>query len=178
MLALSSVSGPCKVSVVVVADLFVGYGGVMGGVRAAALLALIICSYMSCLVGRIVVVALMEVVRASFAVVCNSGNGGGGCDNGVVADLFVGYGGGGVRAVALLAHIIRSYMLSVVGQIVTALTRVVDVLVSFTVFCGGGEGELRFADLVSSASLGGVLASLFCIFLSALITEYLLFSML
>ena len=90
----------------------------------------------------------------------------------------MGYGGGGVRAAALLAHIIRSYMLSVVGQIVTALTRVVDVLVSFTVFCGGGEGgKLRFADLVSSASLGGVLASLFCVFLSALIAKYLLFSM-
>ena len=59
-----------------------------------------------------------------------------------------------------------------------ALTKVVDVLVSFTVFCDGGEGELRFADLVPSTSLGGVLASLFCVFLSALITEYLLFSML
>ncbi len=89
----------------------------------------------------------------------------------------MGYGGGGVRAAALLALIIRSYMLSVVGQIVTALTRVVDVLVSFTVFCGGGEGELRFADLVPSTSLGGVLASLFCVFLSALIAKYLLFSM-
>ena len=86
---------------VVVADLFVGYGGVMGGVRAAALLALIIRSYVLSVVGRIVV-ALMEVVRASFAVVCDSRNGG-----------------------------------------------------------GGGDGEWRFADLVSMPSFEGVVSSIF-----------------
>ena len=62
--SLSSVLGRYKMSVVV-ADLstlsFVGDGGVMGGVGADALCALIICSYMLSVVGRIVI-TLMEAV--------------------------------------------------------------------------------------------------------------------